>query len=417
MSRRHLRDQLLLDDLRIARRNVRRVASTDTTRTVHQQHRQHRCIPLRLHRKPIIIAVLQHIEVVHREQLANARLQIGVDITGRRRILTALNAGTELSLRNQPRDIVGSHEVLRHSHDGLIQRRLTVVVPRVLRHVSCELGHANLLGQIPLERCIQNLPLRRLQSVHHIRNRPLEIVVAEVNQILVHELIVLDHVSRRNQSRVVVRLEPGLAVIGTLLVERQINRRIGLRRVVELHCIHLAEVVLGLVACRRTQSLVVLDLPRSGSASAPTPILPFSLTPLLVLVLRVEDLHIHVALGSSACLRCLHNRRRHVRQESRNRNQLVPQLVEQVDQQTADVTAVKILIGHDHDRPIPQVCGVLVLLTGGQSDDLLQLRDLLGLLHLRVTRVLDVQHLALEWVDAEGLALLLAQTAESHGLR
>ena len=240
-----------------------------------------------------------------------------MDITGRRRILTALNASTELSLRNQPRNVVRTHEVLRHAHDGLVQRRLAVVVARVLRDVSCELRNANLLGQIPLECRIQDLALGRLESVHHIRNRTLQIVVAEVNQILVYELIILHHVPRRNQRRVVVGLEPGLAVIGTLLVERQINRRIGLRSVVELHCIHLAEVVLGLVTRRRTQSLVILDLPRSGSAFRPPP--------LLVLILRVEYLHVFA-------LRCLHDRSRHVRQEPGNRNQLVPQLVEQVDQ-------------------------------------------------------------------------------------
>ena len=81
------------------------------------------------------------------------------------------------------------------------------------------------------------------------------------------------------------------------------------------------------------------------------------------------------------------------------------------------MAAVQILIGHDHNRPVAQIGSVLVLLTRRQSDDLLQLRNLLRLLHLGIARVLHVQHLALERIDAEGLALLLAQTAESHGLR
>ena len=91
-----------------------------------------------------------------------------MDITGRRCVLTTLDARPKLSLRNQPRDVVGPHEVLSHTDDGLVQRRLTVVVARVLRYVSCKLCNADLLCQVTLERCIQDLTLRRLQTVHHV---------------------------------------------------------------------------------------------------------------------------------------------------------------------------------------------------------------------------------------------------------
>ena len=112
----------------------------------------------------------------------------------------------------------------------------------------------------------------------------------------------------------------------------------------------------------------------------------------------------------------LHDRSRHVRQESRDRNELVPQLVEEVDEQTANVTAVQILIRHDHYRAVAQVLHISVLLARGETDDLLELSDLLGLLDLGIARVLDVQHLTLEGIDTEQLALVLTETTQSHRL-
>ena len=95
----------------------------------------------------------------------------------------------------------------------------------------------------------------------------------------------------------------------------------------------------------------------------------------------------------------------------------MPELVEQIDQQTADVRSIQILIGHNHHGSIAQILHVRILLARRQTEDLLELRNLLGLLNLGVARVLHVQDLTLEWVDAEELALLLAQTAQRHRLR
>ena len=146
-----------------------------------------------------------------------------MDITGRCCVLTTLDAGAELPLRNQPRDIVGTHEVLSHTDDGLIQRSLAVVVSSVLGHVSCKLGHSDLLSQITLEGCIEDLALRGLETIHYARDRALQIVVAEMDQVLVNKVIVRQLVASRNQGRPIVALEPFLAVIGSLLVEGQIN--------------------------------------------------------------------------------------------------------------------------------------------------------------------------------------------------
>ena len=101
-----------------------------------------------------------------------------------------------------------------------------MVVSRVLRDVARKLRHANLLREVPLEGRIQNLALRRLQSVHHARDGALQIVVAEVNQVLVDEIAVRQAVSSGNQGRAVVALEPVLAVVCTLLVEGQVDGRV-----------------------------------------------------------------------------------------------------------------------------------------------------------------------------------------------
>ena len=333
-----------------------------------------------------------------------------MDITGRGGVLASLQPRAELPLRNQPGNVVGTHEGLRHPHNGLVQRGLTVVVSRVLRHVSCELGHTDLVGQVPLESRIQDLALRRLQPVHHGGNRALQIVVREVDQVLVDKVAVGKLVSTGNQSRAVVALEPVLAVIGTGLVEGQVDCRVRLCRVVKLDGIDLGEVVLGLVARRGTQSLVVLDLPGWR--------LSITRPPLLVLVLRVEHTGVFATLpsGSSLSPVRLHDGRGHVGEEPGDGNELVPELVEQVHQQTADVAAIQVLVSHDHHGPVAQVGHVRILLARRQTQNLLQLRNLLGLLHLGVGRVLHVQHLALERVDTECLTLLLAQTAQSHGL-
>jgi len=84
----------------------------------------------------------------------------------------------------------------------------------------------------------------------------------------------------------------------------------------ELDCIHLLEILLGLLARRGTQSLVILDLP---------PLCTLGLAPLLILVIRVED-------ALLCTLVCLDDRCGHVGQEPWNRHELVPELVEEIDQ-------------------------------------------------------------------------------------
>ena len=95
----------------------------------------------------------------------------------------------------------------------------------------------------------------------------------------------------------------------------------------------------------------------------------------------------------------------------------MPEFMKQIDEQTADMTAVVILIGHDENGTVAKTRRVCVLLARHQTHNLLQLRNLLRLLHLGVRRVLHIQHLALERIHAKVLALFLRQTRQCHRLR
>ena len=262
-----------LENFRIARRHERRVARTNATRTIHEKHRKHRSLELRLHQNTIIIAILENPEVVRRNELLDIGLEIGVNVTGTCGILAALKTSPKLSLRNEPRKIVGTHEVLCHADNGFIERSLAVMLSRMLRHLSRKLSHTDLCREITLEGSLQNLTLRSLETVHHRRNTAFQIVVGEVDEILVHKLFVRKRLACGNHGIRILSTKPFLAVIRTRLIKCQIDGGITFGSVGERHLFETLEVFLGLVASGRTQSLVVLDLPA----------LPRGLLPVLLL--------------------------------------------------------------------------------------------------------------------------------------
>ena len=184
---------------RVARRNVRRVPRANASRTVHEEHRQDRRVPLGFNRDAVIVAILENRKVCLGHQLANTGLQVGVNVSRRRTVLATLKASAKLTLRNQPRDVVRTHKVLCHTDDRIVQRLLTVMVTGMLGDIPRKLRNTNLILEIPLERRIQNLPLRDLETVHHIRNRTLQIVVREVDEVLVDKVRVRNQRAGRNQ--------------------------------------------------------------------------------------------------------------------------------------------------------------------------------------------------------------------------
>ena len=88
--------------------------------------------------------------------------------------------------------------------------------------------------------------------------------------------------------------------------------------------------------------------------------------------------------------------------------------MEQVDEETADVRPVVVLVGHDEDATVAQTGEVLVDLARLETEDLLQLCNFLGEFDLGGAGILDVHDFPPQWEHAESLALSLRKTAESH---
>lgn len=218
-----------------------------------------------------------------------------------------------------------------------------------------------------------------------------------MDEIFVDELLVGELVSGRNHSLGIVRLEPVLAVIRTRLIERQIDRGIALGTLRELNFLQALEVLLGLLASGGTQSLVVLDLPALSSGLLPVFLLNH--------VLERQDLF---------ALRRLYDGSRHVGQEPRDGDELMPELVEEVDEETTDVRTILVLIGHDHHRTLSKARKIYVLGTAHETQDLLEFGDFLGVLHASIRRILHIQELTPQRLDSVLLALFLRQSGERH---
>lgn len=119
-----------------------------------------------------------------------------------------------------------------------------------------------------------------------------------------------------------------------------------------------------------------------------------ALLPLLVFGQREERFRL-------LTLRALHDRGDELLQEAGHIEQGRPEVMNEVDDETLDVTAVVILIGHDHDVSVTQRLDVLLCVRGVefQSHDLDEVHDLLVLHDLRVRRVAHVEELALQRED------------------
>ena len=117
---------------------------------------------------------------------------------------------------------------------------------------------------------------------------------------------------------------------------------------VESNRLWFRKVVFGFVTGRSAQSLVILDLETLGG---------IGLSPLFVFVLAVEVL-------DRRSLDCLHDGCSHVGQEAWNRNEFMPELVEEVDKQASNVRTIVVLVRHNHDASVSQLCGGFVFLPG-----------------------------------------------------
>ena len=393
------RPDVLDDILRVEARDARAEARANALGAVDEQHGDDRRIILRLDRRAVVVQVVQHGEVGVREERARDRRQVREDVTGRG-MVAAVKPRAELAVGHKEVHVVGAYKVLRHVDDGAAQTGLAVVVARVLADVARELRDLDLVLQVALEGGKEDLALADLEAVHDVGDAALQVVGAEMNQVLVNEVVVRQVAALLVQHGARVVLEqPVLAAVDALLAERQVQRRVAAGRPRELHRVECLEVLLRLRLDARAETLVVLDLPAGRRL--------LRLLPALVVEERVE------ALGD-ATLAGLDNGCDHVCHEAGHAQQVRPEPMEEVHQQATDVAAVVVLVGHDHDAAVAQRAGVLVDLACLQAENLLELLDLL--VGVRITRRLDIDDLAPQRVDAEVGALLLTQAADDHAL-
>ena len=152
----------------------------------------------------------------------------------------------KLTGREEEVDVVRSNVVLSHSDDGAVERRLTVVVRRVLADVARQLSDLDLALQLLLEAGVEHLALRGLEAVHDVRDRAVVVVLAEKHELAVDEVGVVDAV-RLRLAVVEVRVlldgvEPLFAVLDLALREGHVNEAgaRGDRSIVLLHVIKVA---------------------------------------------------------------------------------------------------------------------------------------------------------------------------------
>jgi len=134
----------------------------------------------------------------------------------------------------------------------------------VLGDVARQLRDFNLVLKFAFEAGEEDLPLARFEPVHQRGDGPHAVVDREVDQLLVHEVVVgklLDVVRKRVLSR---GREPRFALVCEFLAEGQFDGLVVFApRVLEVDLVLLqvAEVLLGLFGGRRAQTLVVLYVP------------------------------------------------------------------------------------------------------------------------------------------------------------
>mmetsp|Transcript_129065 Transcript_129065/g.413561 ORF Transcript_129065/g.413561 Transcript_129065/m.413561 type:complete len:216 (+) Transcript_129065:1571-2218(+) len=192
-------------------------------------------------------------------------LQAGVDVTRAGRVLPTLKTSTELPRGNQQVDVVGSHKALCHANDCALKRRFAMMVRAVLRNVTSQLSDLHVALEVPLEATENDLALSGLEAVHHARDGSHYVVLRKGDQLLVDKVGVSDRrLGVIHGVAVLVRIDPVLAIVCTLLVECQIDGVIVCRtRVLEGHPVvfDVLEVFLALSRSGSTQTFVVLDLP------------------------------------------------------------------------------------------------------------------------------------------------------------
>ena len=116
--------------------------------------------------------------------------------------------------------------------------------------IWCDL---HVLLEVALEGSEEDLPLGRLEPVDHVGDRPLHVVLAVLHELLVDEVGVLQPVLVVVDVVLVVRvIDPFLAVVGTLLVEDEVD---GLCFDILIYSLAILKSSLGSINERRLQEI------------------------------------------------------------------------------------------------------------------------------------------------------------------
>ena len=78
-------------------------------------------------------------------------LQFGEYVSGRGGILTTHQSSTKLTTWTKQIYVIGPNKGLGHPDDSLSKRHLTMVIGRMLRHVTSQLSNLDFVFKVPLE--------------------------------------------------------------------------------------------------------------------------------------------------------------------------------------------------------------------------------------------------------------------------
>ena len=274
--------------------------------------------------------------------------QVCEDVPRARCILATHKPRTKLTNRVQEVHRVCTHVVLGHCDNSTHKGLLTVVVARLCADVAGQLTNLNFFVGRPLPTGVENLPLARLEPINHTGDRPLEVCNTEPDEVFVDELVIGDAflIIVETFSILYAVQNPGLTLICVFLLECQLN---GLGIFFLFFNVwyvphgvprKFPEIFLRFIGGTRTQTLIVLDGP-----------------PLCICIVSFPGVELGqvVELFSLVALSSLHNGSNHRADETGVKvKERWPEMVDEIDNQPLDVTAVYICICENHNLAIAE---------------------------------------------------------------
>mmetsp|Transcript_34586 Transcript_34586/g.95274 ORF Transcript_34586/g.95274 Transcript_34586/m.95274 type:complete len:246 (+) Transcript_34586:2179-2916(+) len=191
-------------------------------------------------------------------------------------VLATLEPRAELPRWKQQIHVVGADEILCEVDDRVFERYLAVVVSGLLRDVAHKLCDLDVVLELLFERAEHHLALRGLKAVDHGRHRTFDVILGELHQLLVNEVVVRHKVRGVVHVRpFLVVVDPLLTVVGSLLVESEVDRFAVLvvdPAKAELVILNVLEIFFSLFGGARAQALVILGLPALPTVRAVLPL-------------------------------------------------------------------------------------------------------------------------------------------------